>query len=247
MTNKEKRVEQNTSMNNKGIMLLKKKIGAVLTAVLLVCVVFYTAGCTGKDTAELNGSQFSGNSQEAMDFSGAASGDMDIANAAGENVVEISDESAPPASGAAGDSDDKMVMVSFENAGRANPFLPVGETKQVTNKELFDFELIEPPTNVQPDSHASKIVTTKISGIMFDNYNPSAILNIEGNDYLVRSGDVINGYKILAISPSTVTVQLGSNVYKAGVGEVVGGYDAINFNSISNLSSKFGGNTGNKK
>ena len=82
---------------------------------------------------------------------------------------------------------------------------------------------------------------------MYDNYNPSAILNIENNDYLVRSGDVINGYKILAISPSTVTVQLGRNVYKAGVGQIVTDGD-LNFNTISNLSHKFGGNTsGNKR
>ena len=219
-------------------MLLKKKIGAALTAVLLVCVVFYTAGCSGKDTAQIDGNQFPQQVEDSVDFSEVASDTVDVANAAGENVVEISDESAAPASGA----DDKMVTVSFENAGRANPFLPAGEVKNVAKKELFDFELIEPPVTTEADSHASKIVTTKISGIMFDNENPSAILNIEGEDYLVRSGDVINGYKILAISPSTVTVQLGSNVYKAGVGETVGNYSEINFNTISNLSKKFGGN-----
>ncbi len=219
-------------------MLLKKKIGAALTAVLLVCVVFYTAGCSGKDTAQIDGNQFPQQVEDSVDFSEVASDTVDVANAAGENVVEISDESAAPSSGA----DDKMVTVSFENAGRANPFLPAGEVKNVSKKELFDFELIEPPVTTEADSHASKIVTTKISGIMFDNENPSAILNIEGEDYLVRSGDVINGYKILAISPSTVTVQLGSNVYKAGVGETVGNYSEINFNTISNLSKKFGGN-----
>lgn len=219
-------------------MLLKKKIGAALTAVLLVCVVFYTAGCSGKDTAQIDGNQFPQQVEDSVDFSEVASDTVDVANAAGENVVEISDESAAPSSGA----DDKMVTVSFENAGRANPFLPAGEVKSVSKKELFDFELIEPPVTTEADSHASKIVTTKISGIMFDNENPSAILNIEGEDYLVRSGDVINGYKILAISPSTVTVQLGSNVYKAGVGETVGNYSEINFNTISNLSKKFGGN-----
>lgn len=219
-------------------MLLKKKIGAALTAVLLVCVVFYTAGCSGKDTAQIDGNQFPQQVEDSVDFSEVASDTVDVANAAGENVVEISDESAATSSGA----DDKMVTVSFENAGRANPFLPAGEVKNVSKKELFDFELIEPPVTAEADSHASKIVTTKISGIMFDNENPSAILNIEGEDYLVRSGDVINGYKILAISPSTVTVQLGSNVYKAGVGETVGNYSEINFNTISNLSKKFGGN-----
>ena len=75
---------------------------------------------------------------------------------------------------------------------------------------------------------------------MFDNINPSAILNISGSDYLVRSGDIINGYKILSIGKNSVTVQFGSNVYKAGVGELFTG-DGINFNTVSNLETKFGG------
>lgn len=221
-------------------MLLRRKFGAVLTAALLLVVVFYTTGCSDKNTMSAKG-QIPLQAEELSDMTGARDFDG-MPSAAGENVVEVSDDSGK-ASGAA---EDKMVTLSFENAGRANPFLPVRENKQVVKKELFNFDLVPPPTTSQADSQASKVVTTKISGIMFDNYNPSAILNIEGNDYLVRSGDVINGYKILAISPSTVTVQLGSNVYKAGVGEIVT-EGSINFNTISNLSSKFGGNTGNKK
>lgn len=225
-------------MNTKGIMLLKKKFGAVLTAALLLVVVFYSAGCADKN-AGLN-SQLPPQIDMPSDSASGMQGDIDVSGAAGENVVEISDDAA------AKGSEDKMVEVSFSNAGRANPFLPARESRALAQKELFKFDLVEPPTAPAEDSPASKIVTTKISGIMFDNYNPSAILNIEGSDYLVRSGDVINGYKILAISPSTVTVQLGKNVYKAGVGEVVTEGD-VNFNTISNLSRKFGGNTGNKK
>ena len=79
------------------------------------------------------------------------------------------------------------------------------------------------------------------SFIMYDKFNPSAILNISGSDYLVRTGDVINGYKILSIGKETVTVQYGSNVYKASVGELFTG-EGINFNTVSNLNSKFGSN-----
>ena len=75
---------------------------------------------------------------------------------------------------------------------------------------------------------------------MYDKQNPSAILNIESSDYLVRSGDVVNGYKVLSISPQTVTVQLGANVYKAGVGELLA-TDGLQYNTISNLDKKFGG------
>lgn len=144
--------------------------------------------------------------------------------------------------------DDKMVALSMENIGRANPFVPAGDEppppleqhKTVSHSSLPKLDIIEPPSGSDKDSDATKVVTTKISGIMFDKYNPSAIINIENSDYLVRSGDVINGYKILAISPQTVTVQRGSNVYKAGVGELVTD-DKINVNEIPNLTSKFGG------
>ena len=75
---------------------------------------------------------------------------------------------------------------------------------------------------------------------MYDRLNPSAILNISGSDYLVRTGDVINSCKVLSIGRDQVTVQNGANVYKAGVGEMFTG-DGVNFNTISNLESKFGG------
>ena len=53
-----------------------------------------------------------------------------------------------------------------------------------------------------------------ISGILYDKFSPSAILNIEGTDYLVKKGDVVNNYKVLNILEDSVTVKLGENVYK---------------------------------
>ena len=130
-----------------------------------------------------------------------------------------------------------MVAMSIEDMGRSDPFLP--ESEKVVPKPK-NFDLLPPPESIVVDSTATDIITTKVSGIMFDNINPSAILNISGSDYLVRSGDIINGYKILSIGKNSVTVQFGSNVYKAGVGELFTG-DGINFNTVSNLETKFGG------
>ena len=104
----------------------------------------------------------------------------------------------------------------------------------------LEYDLVDPPKSANSDSDASKILTTKVSGIMYDKDSPSAILNIESSDYLVRSGDVVNGYKVLSIQPTVVTVQLGSNVYQAGVGQLLV-TDGINYNTISNLENKFGG------
>ena len=145
---------------------------------------------------------------------------------------------------------DKMVTMVVEDTGRANPFLPVNETAKTSDdqeqqllnlqKAKLQYDLIDPPNSAQIDGEAEKILTTTVSGIMYDKTSPSAILNIEGSDFLVRSGDVINGYKVLAISPSVVTVQLGANIYKAGVGHLLA-TDGINYNTVSNLNNKFGG------
>jgi hypothetical protein len=75
---------------------------------------------------------------------------------------------------------------------------------------------------------------------LYDKYNPSAILNIEGNDYLVKKGDVVNNYKIVNIAQDSVTVKLGENVYKAGIGELLT-EGSIHHNNVSNLNNKFGG------
>ncbi|MEE3350431.1 MAG: hypothetical protein VZR09_10385 [Candidatus Gastranaerophilaceae bacterium] len=150
---------------------------------------------------------------------------------------------------------DKMVSVSVDNVGRANPFMPPGEKPEMSEsaknavasipQQRLQYDVLPPletPAKAV-DENARRAATTRISGIMFDKNNPSAILNIDGLDYFVRSGDVLNGYKVLSISKSVVTVQVGSNVYKAGVGQLVEeGRNLVNYNTVANLSTKFGGN-----
>ena len=81
---------------------------------------------------------------------------------------------------------------------------------------------------------------TIVSGILYDKYSPSAILNIEGSDYLVKKGDVVSNYKVVNIMKDSVTVKLGANVYKAGIGEILT-EGSLNRNDVSNLNNKFGG------
>ena len=135
---------------------------------------------------------------------------------------------------------DKMVSLTVEDYGRANPFLPEHEVVVKIVSNPYGNNLIAPPESIVSGSEASKVMETKISGIMYDASSPSAILNIEGEDYLVRAGDYINNYKVLAISKDLVTVQLGSNVYKAKVGEVIQEGE-INYNNVYNLEQKYGG------
>ena len=134
--------------------------------------------------------------------------------------------------------DGKRVSLFVEEYGRPNPFLPPSES--ISDIARYGFDLMAPPETLSSEEvEAAKIMTTKVSGIMYNTKSSSAILNIEGSDYLVRSGDYINKYKVLAIAPDTVTVQLGNNVYKARVGEVI--TETLNHNTIDNLSNKFGG------
>lgn len=136
----------------------------------------------------------------------------------------------------------KKSMISVPtNTVNANPFLPYREVgPKVNSSDVPEFDLVPPPEMVNNNSSAARVMDTIVSGILFDKFNPSAILNIEGNDYLVKKGDVVNGYKVLAIAVDSVTVQLGANVYKAGIGEILT-EGTLNYNEVSNLNNKFGG------
>lgn len=139
----------------------------------------------------------------------------------------------------------KMVMIDVGNSGRSNPFLPAAENYVPSKKSAAAF-LPPPPETTPTDSDAGKVMATTISGILYDQFSPSAIINIQGTDYLVKRGDIINHYKVLSITKNDVIVQLGQNIYRAGVGQLLS-LTSLNANTIANLDNKFGGNIGSKK
>lgn len=124
-----------------------------------------------------------------------------------------------------------------------NPFVPYRDISGKVESGASDVPtsiLIEPPESANTGSEAARIMDTIVSGILFDKFSPSAILNIEGNDYLVKKGDVVNNYKIESITQDSVTVKLGTNIYKAGIGQILTEGN-LNHNDVANLSNKFGG------
>lgn len=125
---------------------------------------------------------------------------------------------------------------------KADPFLPYRDVSVSFNAPP-KFELMEPPESSLDGSDAARVMDVAVSGILYDIYSPSAILNIEGNDHLVKKGDLISNYRVLDINKNTVTVQLGKNIYRAGIGEMLTTSD-IHYNKVSNLDSKFGGKNG---
>lgn len=131
----------------------------------------------------------------------------------------------------------KQVTIAVEDTSCVNPFLPSGSRMSVNPSLAY---LTPPPETLPVNNDASKVMNTTISGILYDPYSPSAIINIEGSDYLVKKGDVINNYRVLAINKTQVLVQLGKNIYQAGVGELLSLTDLTNV--TANLDRKFGGN-----
>ena len=136
----------------------------------------------------------------------------------------------------------KSIISIPQGTVKSNPFEPyrnlTTDNTSVTN--VPSNILVEPPTEIDNNSEAARVMDTIVSGILFDKFSPSAILNIEGNDYLVKKGDVVNNYKVENIAQDSVTVKLGANVYKAGIGEILT-EGSLNHNDVSNLSNKFGG------
>lgn len=147
----------------------------------------------------------------------------------GENDVDILQKTARK-------YNNKTVMISVSSTGRADPFMPSSEG--LTGAYAY---LTPPPETLPVNNDAGKVMATTISGILYDKYSPSAIINIEGTDYLVKRGDIINKYRVLSIGKTQVAVQLGRNIYKAGVGELLT-QASFNEGNISNLNKRFGGN-----
>ena len=108
----------------------------------------------------------------------------------------------------------------------------------------YKFNLPVPPTSLDTHTVAAKITKTKVVGIMYNTKSPSAIINVDNKDYLVRPGDKIIGqeYRVVKITPNWVTAAMGSNVYSAAIGEAFS-KDKMNTNQtdIYNLKERFGG------
>lgn len=229
------------NITNKDVWTIKKFFGVLFAFVVLTSLVFLGTGCSKNNDATVD----EPSPVEELPKDNVKVGDDGVSAA-------IAPDEDPSAVARQDERETvSMVAMSVEDTGRSDPFLPDGElpvvTSSKTSKPVFrNYDLLPPPETITVDTTAAEVITTKVSGIMYDNYNPSAILNISGSDYLVRSGDVIDGYKVLSIARDNVTVQRGSNVYKAGVGELFSSKD-VNFNKISNLEGKFGGHKNTAK
>jgi hypothetical protein len=133
------------------------------------------------------------------------------------------------------DKFEKKVIISVENRGRLNPFLPYCEKSIVlskmpnfnttinTNKlKVLEFsDLPLPPSIKDKNSQLGYLIQAKVTGILYDRYKPTAIINVMGEDYLVRKGSKVSEFYIQDIKKDYVIIKSGFNTYKTSIGEIV--------------------------
>lgn len=151
------------------------------------------------------------------------------------------------------ENNDIIVSYDKDKVVRENPFKPPVYVKQ---KEVHDnkvvvnntqFEIIEPPTASVPDENLTRILQTQVSGILYDEQSPSAIVNLNGVDTFVKVGDKLSGYKIQSITQDKVQVNYKNNSYVASVGELFVRGQLEKQRAVADLEHKFAGRYKNEK
>lgn len=235
-----------------------KAILVVLCAVFVVCAI--TAGCAKKEeeVAQEPTPAPVETTQAEVKVPEETSVDLDVDSNQASKMISYDVTSI-------GRADPFMPsgeIEAFENAKRsayaeANAYnskiAQIEKLKNVSYREADDispysFNLPVPPTSLaSSEAAAAKITRTKVVGIMYNKTSPSAIINVDDKDYLVRQGDKIIGqeYKVMEINPSWITVNMGSNVYSASIGELFSKADLDKSqNDLYNLRNRFGGRKG---
>ncbi|MGN0013957.1 MAG: hypothetical protein ACI37T_00900 [Candidatus Gastranaerophilaceae bacterium] len=206
------------------------------------------------------------NSEENQEI--AAEGGLDVpaneqqqqtANNANSNEeapggLEVPQKSpkSPLAGVVGGTASNGTVSIAIGDTGRANPFKPNVEPQNLNLpavkdvnavREKYSFDVIEPPELGIENLDLERLMQTKVTGILYDNIKPSAIVNIDGSDQLVNIGDNIAGFEIVSITKNKVVIKDGSNVFRASVGQPLNAEKVVNPVEISNLENKFAGST----
>lgn len=212
----------------------------VLVALLFIGGVGYLFMTYGKSVAGLDASSLLNNSQ-SQETAPMISDDMnkpavDInapadANAAGEENKENADEQ-------------KLVTFAIQNGGRINPFVPPSGFESSKYATSSGYEILSPPEEVpEPEvaEEAKKLMDITVSGILFDNVKPSAIVSVSGSDYYVQVGDKVDDFQVVAINRQYVAIKNGTNIYKAQVGENFGTKAPVDGMATRQTSGKFAG------
>ena len=132
----------------------------------------------------------------------------------------------------------KSAVLDIDAGGRTTPFVPYRE-RNLTYSSMDFGDLPLAPNAGEMDEMLSNLVTAKVTGILYDEASPSAIINVLDDDYLVKPGDKVESFEIENISKDFVAIKTGSNVYRAKVGDIVDG--ELYGTGVYNLGHRFAG------
>ena len=117
-------------------------------------------------------------------------------------------------------TEEKKEVITVIPTGRPNPFVPIAKYLKVEIPEVqtvvqYDkAKITQPPLEFAKEDPATKKMTTiAVSGIMYDEQKPSAIITFENNDYFVQRGDKLDDYKVVDIAKNSVTIAYSKNLY----------------------------------
>ncbi len=138
----------------------------------------------------------------------------------------------------------KFVTFSVTNGGRINPFTPPAGFEAAKFAVSSDYEILSPPEDIpgaEVADEAKQLMDITVSGILFDNVKPSAIINVKGSEYFVQIGDKVDEFQVVAINRQYVAIKNGTNTYKAQVGESFSNTSAVAGMAKRQSSGKFAG------
>lgn len=169
-------------------------------------------------------------------------------NSAGQTNAgnDLFSQSATPLENTAS-NENNDIIVSYDKVARVNPFKPpVVEREKEIAKSLeklnnSGFEIVEPPVASVPDENLTRLLQTQVSGILYDDESPSAIVNLNGIDTFVKVGDTMSGYKIQMITKDKVQINYKNNSYVATVGALFVRGAVESKPAVANLEQKFAG------
>lgn len=127
------------------------------------------------------------------------------------------------------EENEEKVVISIVNFGRKNPFEPYRGKRgvRIRNEKGKNQvgDIPEPPVYTgEVSKDIETLMSSTINGILYDPYDRSvAIVSINGTEYMVHKGDLVQGMLIKDISEKTVTLQYGNNTYTVRVGDVIEG------------------------
>lgn len=139
-----------------------------------------------------------------------------VVNEEEANEVKPQEEEQKPA--------EKKQVINVIPTGRPNPFMPISKYARTSIPDanlLYDKSGIPKPPEAYgiKEEETVQLMTIGVSGIMYDETKPSAIITYNDNDYFVQKGDKLDNYRIVDITRNCVMIALGKNVYRANIGE----------------------------